>query len=66
MVQIHCLIKIDDSPIVRICNCDRKKNAAGDPLVVAHFAKSFAIRDRLSRVNLNTYDARIQRGYGQY
>ena len=66
MVQVHSLIEINDSPIVRIRNCDRKKDPAGDPLVGAHFAKSFAIRDRLSRVNLNMDHARIQRRDGEY
>lgn len=66
MIQIRCLIKIDDSAIVRICNRDRKKYAARNPLIGAHIAKCSAIRHRLSRVNLNMDYARVRQWDGEY
>lgn len=65
VVHVH-FIKIDDSPVVWICNGNRKKDAAGNSFEGANIAKSLAIRHRLSRVNLNMDYVRIQRLDGQY
>src|SRR6185369_3404116 len=53
VVQVHCLVEIDDAPVVQICDRYRKEDASGELLIGARIAKCLAARNLLPRGNIN-------------
>src|SRR5207244_3267791 len=56
VVKVYCLVQIDYAPIVRISDRHGKEDSSKDPLVGARMSKCLAVRNLLSRSDLDPND----------